>query len=355
MDYISIEIKSRFKSGAHKRHKMLFDYLNSKYKSELLKIPFFNVYFKKFKISNTDKDKAYLIIFGYKYIFLSLLLFFYYKKIDIFCFLRCDPIIYKKYTNPTLKEKLAISLSKFILNMNLIKVFAIAQSSGDAKSIIKFYKGIKTCEIIPNNINIKEFKPYAWISKTRTKLIRIKKYDLLFIGGSKNIRKNFSLIKRYILNIGKMASKDKLESITLVGEYENNQIEVLKNILKKFNIKLIWIKSFKKISEVRKDNTVLLHPSMADSFPNLILECIEEYIPFVLSNIYISKLIIKDNNLLFNPQSLDSLDKSIIYLFDLIKSDKEINIFTEYSKNLSFDWNKRVLKSLKNHTKIVSE
>ena len=103
-----------------------------------------------------------------------------------------------------------------------------------------------------------------------------------------------------------MASKDKLESITLVGEYENNQIKVLKNILKKLNIKLTCIESFKKIAEVRKDNTVLLHPSMADSFPNLILESIEEFIPFVLSNIYISKLIIKDNNLLFDPQSLDS-------------------------------------------------
>ena len=156
MDYISIEIKSRFKSGAHKRHKMLFDYLNTKYKSELLKIPFFNVTFKKFKIAESDRNKAYLIIFGYKYIFLSLLLFFYYKKIDIFCFLRCDPIIYKKYTNPTLKEKIAILLSNLILNINLIKVYAIAQSSADAKSTIKFYKGIKTCEIIPNNIKLKE-------------------------------------------------------------------------------------------------------------------------------------------------------------------------------------------------------
>ena len=86
----------------------------------------------------------------------------------------------------------------------------------------------------------------------------------------------------------------------------------------------------------------MIHSSFVDSFPNLIIESIENYIPFISSRIFISNALISDKKLLFDPKSIEALDKSLDYIFNILSSDIKKEIFTEYCKELNFGWEQKI-------------
>ncbi len=351
MDLVTYSGNQINRTGAHKRYLRLISFFESKYLKKIIYIPIFNIKFNRFLFDGFKNNECYLLIFSYKRIALSLILFLFYKKVHIICFIRQDPILYEPYITNSIFEKSLSFLSSLLIKLQLVTIQIVAQTKFDSKSIVKRYPLIKSCHVIPNNIIIKSKELKDWLKISRKNIITKSKFNLIFVGDSSNLRKNFNLINQYINHLGKMKSAKDISSFTLVGKYSNFQLVNLKEILNKKNISLTYIHRYKNIDEILKKNSIILHTAFVDSFPNLLIESIEKFIPFISSNIAIANSIIKDKNLLFNPNILESFDESLHYLIKLISSDIEKEIFSEYSKKLNFDWEKKVERFIKSKIK----
>lgn len=347
MDIFTLSANNILKTGAHRRYKRLVNYFELKYPNRIISFPFFKTKFKRFLLKKNNENKCYLIVFSYKNIILSLFLILFYKKVNIICFIRQDPILYEPYITFSGFEKFSTFISTLIIKYKLVNTKIIAQTYEDAKSIIKKYKYIEKCEVIPNNINLDSTNLKNWLNLSRKNIKKGKKYNIVFIGGSFNIRKNFNLVKNFIVNIDKMSSAKEIKSFTLIGNYSNSDLVKLKNILSNKGISLYHIAKFNKIDEIIKSNTILIHSSFVDSFPNLLTEAIENYIPFISSKISVAESLIIDKNILFNAKSIQSLNKSLNYLIKLISSNDEKEIFSSYCNTLNFNWEERVHNSIK--------
>ena len=85
--------------------------------------------------------------------------------------------------------------------------------------------------------------------------------------------------------------------ITIVGTYRPSTISSIASILRSNNIKFKYIEKYQSITEIYSPSSILIFASLADSFPNLLLEWISLNGLFIASNLYITRMII-DNSII---------------------------------------------------------
>tara|TARA_B100000989_G_scaffold281288_1_gene245375 strand:- start:1856 stop:2965 length:1110 start_codon:yes stop_codon:yes gene_type:complete len=310
--------------------------LFSNFKEKGIKVNFLNFkkgnlniyqFYKFFRIINLIKPK-YICSWMYHACFFSVLINFFFKKKKIIWLIRHGNFN-KKYSSKTT-----------IILKNVIKLFsnipkAILYCSKFSRKTHKksgFYN--LNSEIIYNGVDVVKFNYNSSMrEKLRKKLNIPKNYFVIGVVGRNNPQKNhiqlFRILKRNKLNKLNIA-------VVLIGK----DVKKFKSTLQfnNKNHKFIFLKETKNIHNYYSVFDLNLSLSTyGESFPNILIEGMSCQIPTIASNIADNKFIIKNKDMIFNPNDDEDLINKIISIFK-INQKKLITLKKTLRKNIILNY-----------------
>jgi len=266
---------------------------------------------------------------------------------DIALLLREDYFEYKKYKRASkiaLFQPLMKSFFQLLERFTLKKAGKIiVQCDYDKQAINSRHRKLKSIidrkiRVLPNNVNP------SWIINNKVEIYRSKKksrnvYEIAFIGNVDNYRKGLHVLlgavekllhKKYpvklnVIGGGKLIGKYRLQYLNAKQiEFHGQKDEPMKHLA---------------------EQDLLVVPSLADSFPNTVLEGLYMEIPVIGSRRGGIQEILKYEELVFEP------DENV--LFTKLAKMIDENLFEKYrqlclhrKKSLSFDWGAEMRKLL---------
>ena len=223
------------------------------------------------------------------------------KNLDKFIFQYLAPIFWRN------SEKV-IANSKWLKNMAL-------KSSENQK-----------IEIIPNWVDT-NFYTYDESKKIKDKFIILRVWRLVE-------RKNFEMI---INSVFKIKNNKNIE-IWIVWDWPEK--EKLEKLAKenKINLQLFWLKNKEELKETYKQATIFCLPSKNEWMSNTLLEAISSWLPVIVTDVWWSEELVKNNWYIINIDDEKTLKEKI----ELLYNDKEkvielTNNSIEFSKKLSWE------------------
>lgn len=225
----------------------------------------------------------------------------------------------------------------FVLkHVSLINV----QCNFDFQQLIKRHPSIKNIIetktiIIPNNIN----PSWLNVSNDFSKKFTHFPFIISFIGNLSDNRKGLHLLLEAFVN---SSSLKKQCILNIIGSGNLLEHYKQKYILEK---NIIFFGNLKNPYDILSNSSLLVVPSLADSFPNTILEALRLGVPVIGSRIGGIPEILVYDNLLFDPSStslalkLESLLLNEQYENTLLQCDIR-------AKKLTFDWVERILNMI---------
>ena len=262
------------------------------------------------------------------------------KLKKIFVFIRQDFIGYRKISigSENLIKKFYLAVLQQIERTVFLRAHRIIVQCKYDKDILvkrhKKFKGLINSKmfILNNNVNPSwvTSKKYFYDKKKTNKNIRV-----CFVGNLDDLRKGLSLLLEAIailLEEGKNLSLDVIGDGQLL-EYYKNQYKNYANIR--------FIGNLKNPLPAINECNLMVVPSLADSFPNTIMEAFYLGLPVVGSDVGGIPEMLRYDELTF-PHNVTGL---VAKLRDIIHHDK-LELYREYSrkrkKELTFDWVERV-------------
>jgi len=267
---------------------------------------------------------------------------------DIVLFLREDFFEYKKYSHAskiTVLKPVSKSLFRLLERFTLKKARQIiVQCNYDKQAIISRHRKLQPSieqkiRVLPNNVNP------SWIAKNNVEKTRSNKegtyvYEIAFVGNVDNYRKGLHVLLKAM---EKLIRKKYPVKLNVIG---SGQL-IEKYRLKYLNAEQIDFHGRK--DEPMKhlaEQDLLVVPSLADSFPNTVLEGLYMEIPVIGSQRGGIPEILKYEELLFEPEE-EALFAKIAGIIDenLFESYKQLCM--QRKDALTFDWGAEVRKLLK--------
>lgn len=301
-----------------------------------------NNYSKLRKIRNKKYDA--IIIFEIPY---GLQLLFLGIRRNVVLFLRQDFREYRKiYVNstrmPIVFKSAYLFMLKFIERVVIYNSNKIVVQSNYEKSILLKRYGLKSklkeqnIEVLPNNVNP------SWIKNRNRKQIPTRIKKIVFIGNLDDKRKGLDIL----LNAG----------VELFINGYNFSLEVFGSgkLLKHYksmydHYAFIRFNGYT-LSPIEKicESDLLVVPSLADSFPNSVLEAIYTETIVFGSRVGGIPEILFYEELLFDPNS-QSLQKKIECIINQPELIPELQkLILKRKKELTFNWVKKVLNIISN-------
>lgn len=275
------------------------------------------------------KKNSKLVVFGNSSIivvaFLKLI-----KNCQVILNIRSSLEEYRKSNINGLKSKMKLCIH------NLIEKFSyriadkiIVQTQIDKKYIRKKNKNI-LISIVPNNIN-PSWMQKQYFQKNNPKELK----NLLFVG---------TLINRKgIMHLLEAMKYFKKLNLTILGDGPLKK--EVNTFIKRNKLDNVTLKGFiKNPFPYYVNHDLLIIPSLRDSFPNTLLEALYCGMPAVGSDVDGISEILNHKELLFKPNSAQSIKKSLKYSkknFDKIK-----NLSSKRKQNYKFDWVKKIEKEI---------
>ncbi len=266
---------------------------------------------------------------------------------DIVLFLREDYFEYKKYS-PASK----ITIFKPVINyffrvlerFSLIKAGKIiVQCNYDKQAIISRHPKLQPSiepkiVVLPNNVNP------SWIRKNNVKKINNKEgsnvYEIAFVGNVDNYRKGLHIL---LEAMEKLLQKKYPVKLNLIGSGQ---------LIEKYRLKYLnaeQIEFHGRKDEPMKHLTeqdLLVVPSLADSFPNTIMEGLYLEIPVIGSRRGGIPEMLKYKELLFEPEE-EALFTKIARMIDENLFESYRQLCVQRKNALTFDWGAEMRKLLK--------
>lgn len=183
-------------------------------------------------------------------------------------------------------------------------------ANGDALKIIreKLYPEAKEVNL---GIDIEKFRP---IIKEDKQLV-----EFLFVGRIVPIKNIPFLIKGFI----EASKENKNIILNIVGEGDKEEVELVKNLAKKYtNIKFLGKKSGSELVEQYQNSDVFILTSNYDNYPNVVFEAMASGLPVIGTNVggIPSQVIDNKTGLLVELNNIEQLKNKILEL----ASNKEL-------------------------------
>ena len=286
--------------------------------------------FKRAKKLNVDRTVLFSFPYGIQGVLAGLP--------DIILFLREDYFEYKKYSrasknalfNPVINFSFQL-LERFTLK-KVRKI--IVQSNYDKQAIISRHRKLKSIieqkiRVLPNNVNP------SWIRKNNVEKFRNNKegsnvYEIAFVGNVNNYRKGLHVL---LVAVEKLLHKKYPVKLNVIG---NGQF--VGKHRKYLNIKQIEFLGRKdEPMKYLADQDLLVVPSLADSFPNTVLEGLYMEIPVIGSKRGGIPEILKYEELLFEPEK-EALYTKIARMIDENFFESYRQLCVQRKNALTFDW-----------------
>ena len=214
------------------------------------------------------------------------------------------------------------------LRLNWDKIISV--SNFTKKKLIE--QGIipEKIEVIPNGINLEEFKK-----------IKAKKFDrptIIYIGRLVDYKRVDILIKA--THLIKKEIKDIQCLIIGQGDERKNLEKLVKSLDLQNNIKFLgYVPSFEETIKLRKSSHIFVTPSTLEGFGISILEAMASKIPYICSDLEVFKEITENGKggLFFKKNNFNNLAKKIL----LLLKDKELykkKIIEAQNYVKKYDW-----------------
>ncbi len=249
-------------------------------------------------------------------------------------------IDYQSRTQNKISKFIILKIFLFIERLVLKKSFRInVQCNYDLKILVSRHNHmseelIRKTVVIPNNVNP------SWVKKAQTPVREIKKNEpfiICFIGNLSDTRKGLHILLQAFITSDLIRNSCILRVVgdgTLADYYRNlyceyTNIEFLGRLNNPFNI--------------LKKSSLLIVPSISDSFPNTILEALYLGVPVIGSSSGGIPEVLKNRDLIFET-STKSLAKKIEEILNP-EIYKEINTICKgRAEELTFDWVEEMFK-----------
>lgn len=298
-----------------------------------------------FFILNSIRKLSYdeIVVFDIPYTIQLVLL----KLKNINLFIRQDFINYRIVSlslQDNLVDKFYLKILKQIERNTLIKVKNIYVQSTNEKDIIldrhkkQYKKIVRKIHIVNNNVN-PSWLNRKYFERQNDNYAELKK--IFFIGDISDKRKGFFLL----LNaFNELSGKNKNLSLNVIGDGVD-----FKNKKKLFekNKNCYFYGRLRDPVRVLSKADLLVVPSLADSFPNTIMEALFLEIPVIGARVGGIPEILKYEDLIFEPDV-----NSIINKIQEIITKNKLLLLRELSKKrkieFSFDWVKKVCEIIEN-------
>ncbi len=272
------------------------------------------------------------------------------KKIQLF--IRQDLIEYKKITiSNRIKNKLLASIYLFFVmlceTVCLIKANRIfLQCKYDYYALINRHRLIKNNIEKKSIIQINNVNPSWIINKSNYTLndriaILFKKSDFLigFIGNFNSDRKGHKIFLDAMRKL--LDKKHKLKAV-VIGD--GRQLLKYKEKYKGYP-EIIFTGHLDNPMPVIKKCNLIIVPSIADSCPNTVMEALYNNVPVIGARSGGIPEILKNEECLFNPNSL-SIQKKIEYYMDKTNLRKLKDQLKIRKEELEFDWPLAIIKQI---------
>lgn len=268
------------------------------------------------------------------------------KSKNLVLMIRKDLIAYRKieldnYNIPKYFKKIILLIYGYAERKSLLKSkLVIVQCNYDRDQLLKRHKAIKykiqeKIIVQMNNINPSWIVENSFSKSYINKSEKTERIKIAFIGDFDNSRKGHGILLDALTEIEKKSYKFEL-LIFGGGKMCNFYKDKYTN-----NENYYFLGYIKNPIPMLKQCDVLIVPSLADSFPNTIMEALYNEIPVIGSNVGGIPEILNDADALFEPNK-ESLEDKIInaidtnLLYGLIKN--QIN----RKKELIFDWPEKI-------------
>jgi glycosyltransferase involved in cell wall biosynthesis len=365
---ISIYDKVDITTGAHKRHIgllkelkergyriLLFspvDYLNhtenhfriSPYTESIIPKSLQTVFAVRKKYQSYKKrfkEADIILVFGFNHIYASL----YLKKklkIPLIFALRSNVYMYRKMRfknsqNNNLTEAKDKIKGYFYLQLfkNIEKYVykksdkIVVQNKEDYTNLMNTYSvGCNKVDVIRNNVNF--FK--TDVSPVSNQSLILK--NIIFVG-TLSERKGIMLLVKAVNDLIKDGHEIELDILGDGHLYNHLQAYIRSGRLEN-NISMHGFVD-NPLEYIAKSD-LLIMPSLFDSFPNSVLEALSVKTPVIGSKVAGNIEILKYQSLLFEPDSVSSIKKKIVSLFDEEFYKKSIEQCKKRRNKLTFDW-----------------
>lgn len=203
-------------------------------------------------------------------------------------------------------------------------------ANGDALKIIrkKLYSEVKEVNL---GIDIEKFKP---IIKKDKQFV-----EFLFVGRIVPIKNIPFLIKGFI----EASKENKNMLLNIVGEGDKEEVELVKNLAKKYtNIKFLGKKSGSELVEQYQNSDVFILTSNYDNYPNVVFEAMASGLPVIGTNVggIPSQVIDKKTGYLVELNNIEQLKNRILEFASNKEVSEEFGQAGRERVEKEFSWDK---------------